>query len=160
MILIEMIHKLEDAKMELEPKKIKKLHVQQFINLLSVLSDRDLLDGSSLSKEMEASLLDIHQQFIGICEDIYGDRSKVKVLRKAYNELLAKVRKSYDLQPEGSIQATYTGVGIALGSGVGTALMATAGPAFMSIGISLGLVFGVAVGSQKEKEAKLAGRLF
>ena len=160
MMIADMVVPLEQMVQEFEPKKAKKLNVQQLLNLINVLLEKNLIDNSNASREIETDITDTHKLLIDIFEDTYGDRTKVKVYKKAYNKLIAKVKEVFDLQPEGSVQSTYMAIGIALGTGIGTALMSATNSAFMSIGLSMGIVFGVSIGNKKEKEAKLAGKLF
>jgi len=159
-MIADRVEALEEMLKDMAPKKAKKLNIEQFRNLIKALSEKDLIDDSDDGKEIEAAISETHRLLSEISEDTYGDRTKVKVYKKAYNKLIVRVKEVFDLQPEGSIQSMYIGIGIALGTGVGSAIMAATNPAFMSIGISMGIVFGVSIGNQKEKEAKLAGKLF
>ena len=159
-MIIDMIGPLEEIIAELDVKKAKKLKLQELINLVKALSERQVIDQATSESDVEREITKVNQYLIESYENRFEDRSEVRAYAKAYRHLLEEVKKDFDLQPEGSIKSTYMGIGIALGTGVGSALMSSINPAFISLGISMGIIYGVTVGNKKEKEAKLAGKLF
>lgn len=154
------IEKIEDFCRDLDDKQCKKLKIKQLGNLLCVLSDKGLMDGSQKAESVRRQIQDVYQDLFVIVDHNDMERKRVRAYNKAYNKLVEKVKEAFDLEPLGSIQSKYMAMGIAIGTGLGSALMTVIGPAFISIGTALGVAIGLSIGSQKEKAAKEAGKLY
>lgn len=155
----DLIGDIKDICLTKDQKICNRLSVEQFGNMMCVMSDKGIVDASDTSIGIKKMIIETHQQLMQLFE--LGDFSR-KIIRnyqKKYNLLLVAVKNAYDLEPVGSIQNRLMAVGLAIGVGVGSAL-STVIPAMISIGIALGLVMGISIGKKKEKEAEEAGKLF
>jgi len=142
-----------------DSKICARLSVEQFGNLMCILSDKGLIDGSETSKEVKEMIVNSHRQLMALFEAKDFSRKTIRSYQKDNNRLLLAIKKAYDLEPVGSIQNHFMAIGVALGTGIGASLSAV-NPAMISIGIGLGIVTGMSIGKKKEKEAKEAGKLF
>jgi hypothetical protein len=156
----EMIQQLRSHRRSIDAKIYKKLSVEQFVNLLSALSDQGLMDQGEVSKGIQMMIEGVYRELRMIFQGRDFSRKTTKSYKKSYAALIARVKAVFDLEPVGSIQSRYTALGMVFGSIFGSVLLARGNPTMMSLGISLGLVFGAGIGSQKEKEAKEVGKLF
>lgn len=156
----DMIQQLRDYCKDLEEKQCKKLNVEQLGNMLCVLSDKGLIDGSQRAEKVQAMIEVVYQELMKAVDVYTLDRKQVKTYNKMYAKLVAEVKDVYGLEARGSIQSRYMAMGIAIGTGIGSALMTVINPASLSIGIALGVAVGLSIGSRKEKEAKDAGKLY
>ncbi len=154
------IVKLRDFTSDLDDRQAKKLNVEQFSNLLIALTDKKLIDETEAAKNILFMIEDVFDQLSALLRGHDIDRAASKAYKKSYASLIAKVKEVFNLEPIGSVQSHYIGIGVALGTSLGTAIMVATSAAMMSIGIALGVAIGAAIGGQKEKEAKEEGRLF
>lgn len=155
----EKIEKIKEYNEELDVKLSSRLSIEQLGNLLCVLSDKGLIDGSEPSEKVLAKIEEVYTELTAMLEGEEISRAERRLYNKAYNALLAEVKTAFDLEPAGSIQGRMLAVGIAIGTGIGTA-MSVANPAMMTIGIGVGVAIGAVLGKKKEAEAKASGKLF
>ncbi|BES63723.1 hypothetical protein SANA_01620 [Gottschalkiaceae bacterium SANA] len=154
------IQQLRNHRRNIDAKLCKKLGIEQFENLLSTLSDQGLIDNGEVSKGLQMMIEGLYRELRTLHQEHDFNKKAMKSYKKSYAALLARVRELYALEPSGSIQSRYTALGMVFGSSIGSLLLAFGNATMMSLGISLGLVFGAGIGSQKEKEAKEAGKVF
>lgn len=125
------------------------------ISLLNRMVDKQDVFSDDISiKKIETLLRDV--KYI---ENMQDYRAVSKAYHKNFKALIKHIKTEYDMTPKGNIFYEYSGLGLIIGSGLGV----TAGslqPAFYSIGIGLGLIFGVSFGRRREKEAADAGKLY
>jgi hypothetical protein len=154
------IQQLRNHRCSIDAKMCKKLGIEQFGNLLSTLSDQGLMENGEVAKDLQMMIEGVYRELRTLLQERDFNKKAVKGYKKSYAVLIARVKVVFDLEPIGSIQSRYVALGMVFGSSIGSVLLALGNSTMMSLGISLGLVFGAGIGSQKEKEAKEAGKLF
>ena len=155
-----MIQQLRNHSRSIDAKMYKKLGVEQFENLLSTLSDQGLIDKGEVAKGVQMMIEGVYRELGTLLQEREFNRKAIKLYKKSYAALVARVKVVFDLEPIGSIQSRYVALGMVFGSSIGSVLLALGNSTMMSLGLTLGLVFGAGIGSQKEKEAKEEGKLF
>ncbi len=155
-----MIERIRDYCRDLDEKQCKKLNIEQFGNMLCILSDKGLIDHTQRAQKVQGMIEIVYHELTETVDTYVLDRRAVRAYNKMYTKLVAEVKDVFDLEPIGSIQSRYMAIGIAIGTGVGSAIMAATNPAFMSIGITFGVAIGLTIGAKKESEAKEAGKLY
>lgn len=131
---------------DMDLKVLSKYHVNALLSLAEKLQDKEDETIQSLMLEMKEALKNPSEM----------DRKKYS---KDFVKLTSLVEERFGFKQKGSVQAMYTGIGIALGAGIGTALGSVIS-AGLAVGISIGLALGAGLGAQKEKEADKNNKLY
>ena len=132
-----------------DEKQIKKLGLTSLLNLPSKLEDIEDPEVEELFREVVTSLENT----------VNEEKPKYKEFRSKYNNLKKLVRRKYGLLKRGEVSSEYIGFGIAIGVAIGAGLTSV-NPGMMGVGIAIGVAIGAGIGSQKEKEAEKAGKLY
>ena len=149
------INTLKEISENLDSKREKQLEVPIFLRLLHKLNESENAD-----KVNDSETLQLIETAITSLKNIAGhDRMTYKLYKRSLTKLRSHLVKKYGFYAAGALKAQYSGFGLTLGTAIGIAL-SRGNSSFLALGISLGLVFGVSIGTQKEKEAEKGNKLY
>jgi len=134
---------------EFDEKTIKKLGIKSLVNLSEKLQDKENDDISTQMYELKEILNDISA----------GAISDKRKFRKAFSIVRKLVQDEFDYHQKDSIKEKYIGIGIAIGVAIGAGLSSIMA-SYIGVGIALGVAIGAGIGTQKEKEAFEAGKIY
>lgn len=126
----------------------------KYVMLQNLLDD---LAGRGLTKHI---IVQINEQLVALNEQETNYKAWKKQLGKSLTSILNLLEKELSLVPKNHYRNQWMAIGMsAFGIPMGAAFgLALDNMAFIGIGLPLGLTIGMAVGSQKDKQAATEGR--
>lgn len=156
-----MLSELVESETLLTKRQQKKVKLETFVRLVERLNKDEALTGR-IEKEVPEFFdkLNACHHFLTVSvAQSYVSAVEEKAYYRVFKDMTDVLAKKYDLRPKGTYIGMYMVIGIAIGAGVGM-LLSSSNPSFYSIGVSLGLVFGVSFGNTKEAAAFKAGKMY
>jgi hypothetical protein len=151
------ISKLKQMENELDSKKIKKLQLKRIISLFNRLDE----DNVSLIDHLEMrTIIENIMKSLSMISSHEADRRVMKNYQKDKAKLFEMVKQTFELHPEGDVQAFYMSMGMVFGVALSIPFQTLLNSANMAIGIGVGMSIGVAIGANKEKQLKAEGKIF
>lgn len=143
----------------IELKKQSKF--EQNKRLVKVYSNLEKILNELRKREIPIAIVVMINNDIELINSFFGsDRQLLRLMRKVQTKIIQLLEKQLKIVAKNYYRNLWlaigmTAFGIPLGVGVGASLGNTA---YMGLGISLGMVFGIAVGTIMDKKAKKEGR--
>ena len=156
-----MMNKLAESETLLTKRQQKKVKLETFTRLT-----QRLYDDVQLRKRIENEAPEFfelysacHQFLTVTVGQTYVSAVEEKAYYRVFRDMTDLLAKKFNLRQKGTYIGLYMAIGIAIGAGVGMMLSAS-NSSLYSIGVSLGLVFGVSAGNAKEAAAIKAGKMY
>ena len=120
----------------------------QLLALLEILAQKNLADTLVKAINQELENLNAH-----------SEKTLLKQLKKTQAVILKRIEKDEQLVTKYHFRNTWMSYGILIGSGLGSVLgMRANNMSLVGFWLPLGMVFGMAIGIEKDKRAKALGK--
>jgi predicted RND superfamily exporter protein len=145
------------------------------MNIIELKERQDISEGNKLSKiynqlgellkELEKKVLP-HQIIESVNLDVEGLNSTSltgnelrKLIKQKQSKIIKLVEKELKITPKNYYRNLWFSLGMTFGAGIGVSFGITIGNmGFLGIGVPVGMVIGIALGSAMDKKAFEAGR--
>lgn len=156
-----LLNELAQSETLLTKRQQKKVKFETFNRLTQRLHEDELLRNriENEAPEFFELYLACHQFLTVTVGQAYVSAVEEKAYYRVFRDMTDLLAKKFDLRQKGTYIGLYMAIGIAIGAGFGMMLSAT-NSSLYSIGVSLGLVFGVSAGNAKEAAAIKAGKMY
>ncbi|BDD14244.1 hypothetical protein MATR_10690 [Marivirga tractuosa] len=149
MTLKNAINFFESLEAETNRKSEKKVY-QEFVQIITSLQKKDLPESDIQSIETELDNFNLKSNSV----------NRKKYYKKAINDFKKYLKDAFSLTTKGYYTTLYGGLGLVFGLLFGVAILSNLE---RSIGVSLGLIGGMVIGSLmgrgKDAQAKISGKM-
>jgi len=146
-LLNQLIHQLKELTEELGIKQAKRLDTARLERIINRLASfADCQECNSFLSEWSTRIVNLKSK-VGLLE-----KQDIKEYQGLVNRVISHLQKEHKLVVENFYMGTYMSLGIAIGYAVGYFLLDD-----YIIGMSLGLLFGIAIGTSMDANAKKKG---